>query len=228
MVRSKGSWKPRRGIVVAVRRSAALWWTLTLAMAVLTATVVGSSVGRATRGAHAWGAERTVWVVQRAVEAGEEIASGSVRRTRLPNGVIPDGALGAAISPVGDAARVALASGEVVLTARLARRGARGVAAMLAPGTRAIALPNDEHTPSLRVGDRVDVIATFDVGDDLETAQGAPAVAVATNAEVLAVAARTLTVAVDSDDAARVAFALAKGAVAVALRGGASEPRRSR
>jgi Flp pilus assembly protein CpaB len=227
VVRSKGSWKPRRGVVLAVRRSAALWWALTIAAAVLTASVVGSSVGRATRGAHAWGSERTVWVVQRAVAAGDTVAAASVQRTRLPRGVIPDGALDAATSPVGDAARVALARGEVVLAQRLAGRGAGGVAAMLRAGWRALALPNDEHIPLLRVGDRVDVIATFNVGDDLQSADAAPSVAVATNAEVLAVAPRTLTVAVATDDASRVAFALAKGAVTVALRG-ASEPRRSR
>lgn len=229
MVRAKGSWKPRRGIVLAVRRSALLWWTLTLALALLTATVVGSSIGRATRGAHAWGSDRMVWVVQRAVDAGDVVDASAVARTPLPRGVIPDGALDAATSPVGDATRVALAPGEVVLTARLAGRGARGVAAMLPPGSRAVALPNDEHTPVVRVGDRVDVIATFDVGDDLGDANtAAPAVAVASGAEVVAVAARTLTVAVADDDAPRVAFALAKGAVTVVLRSGVSEPPRSR
>jgi Flp pilus assembly protein CpaB len=226
VVGSKGSWKPRRGIVLAVRRSAALWWTLTIAAAVLTASVVGSSVGRATRGAQAWGSERTVWVVQRAIAAGDVVGVASVQQTRLPRGVIPDGALAAATSPVGDAARVALARGEVVLAARLTGRGARGVAAMLPAGSRALALPNDEHIPLLRVGDRVDVIATFDVGDDLQASDAAPpSVPVATNAEVLAVAPRTLTVAVAADDAPRVAFALAKGAVTVALRGVSERPR---
>jgi Flp pilus assembly protein CpaB len=222
-------WKPRRGIVLALRRSAWLWWTLTIALALLTATVVGSSIGQATRGAHAWGSERTVWIVQQTVEAGDVIAAAAVRRTALPRGVIPEGALAAATPPVGDATRVAPAPGEVVLAARLAQRGARGVAAMLPPGARAVALPNDEHTPVVRVGDRVDVIATFDVGDDLENANtAAPAVAVAAGAEVLAVAPRALTVAVAADDAPRVAFALAKGAVTVVLRSGVSAPPRSR
>jgi Flp pilus assembly protein CpaB len=222
-------WKPRRGIVLAVRRSAALWWTLTIVLALLTASFVGSSLSQARHAAATWGTERAVWVVDRPVDAGDVIGATDVRRARLPRGVVPAGALEAATSPVGEATRVALMRGEVVLTARLAGRGARGVAAMLAPGSRAIALPNDEHTPVVQLGDRVDVIATFDVGDDLETASvAAPAVAVATNAEVLAVAPRALTVAVAVDDASRVAFALAKGAVTVVLRSGVSEPRRSR
>jgi Flp pilus assembly protein CpaB len=143
--------------------------------------------------------------------------------------VVPAGAVDAATSPVGEATRVTLAVGEVVLTARLAGRGAHGIAAMVAPGYRAIALPNDEHTPVAQVGDRVDVIATFDVGNDVETdSAAAPSVAIASGAEVLAVAPRTLTVAVAVDDAPRVAFALAKGAVTVVLRGGASERSQSR
>jgi len=224
------SWKkPHRGVVFALRRSALVWWALTVALALLTASFVGSSVGRARRAAEIWGTNRSVWVVQRPVAAGAVIAASAVRRVPLPRGVVPDGALDAATSPVGEGARVALARGEVVLTTRLAGHGARGVAAMLAPGFRAMALPNDEHTPIAEIGDRVDVIATFDVGDDVATASdAAPSVAVASNAEVVGVAPRALTVAVAADDAPRVAFALAKGAVTVVLRGGASAPRRSR
>jgi Flp pilus assembly protein CpaB len=146
-------WKPRRGIVFAVRRSALLWWTFTLVVALVTSSVVGSSVGRATRAAHAWGSQRSVWVVQHAVAAGGVISAMAVQRVRLPRGVVPDGALDAATSPVGEATRVALAPGEVVLTARLAGRGARGIAAVVNAGYRAVALPNDEHTPRVRVGE---------------------------------------------------------------------------
>jgi Flp pilus assembly protein CpaB len=229
--RRNRAWKlPRRGIVFAVRRSAVLWWTLTVVAALLTATVVGSSVGRATRAARAWGSDRSVWVVQHAVEAGDVITAVAVRRTSLPRGVVPEGALDAAASPVGEATRVSLVPGEVVLTARLAGRGAHGIAAMVARGYRAVALPNDEHTPAAHVGDRVDVLATFDVGDlaNASATDAAPSVTIASGAEVLAVAPRTLTVAVAADDAPRVAFALAKGAVTVVVRGGASEQPRSR
>ncbi|HVT76408.1 MAG TPA: hypothetical protein VHD87_05215, partial [Acidimicrobiales bacterium] len=61
MFRRNTSFKARRGIVLAVRRSALLWWVLTAVMALLTASVVGSAVGRATRGAAAWGSDRIVW-----------------------------------------------------------------------------------------------------------------------------------------------------------------------
>jgi Flp pilus assembly protein CpaB len=218
-----GSWKPRRGLRFALRRSAALWWTMTVTMGLLTMFVVSSSIGRATSAADAWGSERSVWVVQAPLAAGDVIDAEAVRLTRLPRGVIPEGALNGASTPVGEATRVALQRGEVVLTSRLAGRGASGVAAMVLPGFRAVAIPNDDQMPRVRVGDRVDVLATFDVGDGLEASgsAAAPSFPVASDAEVLAVTPRALTVAVDADDAPRVAFALAKGAVTVALRGGA-------
>lgn len=190
---------------------------MTIALGALTTVVVGSSISTATRAAAAWGQEREVWVVQRALDAGDVIGPTAVRRVRLPRGVIPDGALAATSSPVGEGTRVALAPGEIVLTARLAGRGAHGVAAMVRPGFRAVSLPYDDQMPQLRVGDRVDVLATFDVGDAAE-AQSAPSFPVAVDAEVLSVAPRAITLAVETDDAPRVAFALAKGAVAIALR----------
>jgi Flp pilus assembly protein CpaB len=214
MKRRNGTWKPRSRLRIALRRSAALWWIATITLGVITTMVVSTAVGTATRAAAAWGQEREVWVVQRSLEAGDVIAASAVRRTRVPRGVVPEGALNGASSPIGEATRVALARGEVVLTARLAGRGAHGVAAMVAPGYRAVALPFDDQTPAVRVGDRVDVFATFDV----ESSDAAPSFPVASDAEVLAVAARAVTVAVDADDAARVAFALARGAIAIALR----------
>jgi Flp pilus assembly protein CpaB len=203
---------------MAVRRSALLWWTVTIALGLITTLVVSSSLATATRAAQSWGAEREVWVVQRALEGGDVITSLTVRKTRLPRGVVPDGALDGAATPVGEATRVALHRGEVVLTSRLAGAGAHGVAALVPPGHRAIAVPNDEPMPTVRVGDRVDVLATFDV----DGGESEPSVAVASGAEVLMVTARALTLAVVTDEAPRVAFALAKGAVTVALRGGAA------
>lgn len=200
---------------------------MSIVLGVVTATVVSSSVGRATRAAAAWGSERTVWIVRRPVDAGDIIGAIAVRRSRLPRGVVPEGALDGASSPVGEATRVALVRGEVVVTARLAGRGAHGVAAMVPPGFRAVAVPNDDHMPAVRVGDRVDVLVTFDVGDD--AGAETPSFAVAAGAEVLAVTPRAMTLAVRADDAPRVAFALAKGAITVAVRGPlVSEPARSR
>lgn len=225
MTRKNHPWKPRRGLRLTLRRSAALWWAMTIGLALLTTVIVSSSLGTATRAAAAWGSERQVWVVQEPIDTGDVIGAASVRRRRLPRGVVPEGALGGESSPLGEATRVALHRGEIVLRQRLAGRGARGVAAMVAPGYRAVALPYDDQMPAVVVGDRVDVLATFDVGDEAGDAPSAPSFTLARAVEVLAVTARAVTVAVEVDDAPRVAFALAKGAIALALRGGEiSEP----
>jgi len=216
-------WKPRRGRAWrVVRRSAVLWWALTIIVGMLTAMVVGSAVGRTTAAADRLGRTRDVWVVRRAVAAGDVFETGDVVLNARPRGLVPSGALDAAATPIGEATRVTVVPGEVVLTARLAGRGAHGIAAIVAPGFRAVALPIDESMPVVQVGDRVDVLATFDVGgvDEAAEASGdAPSFAVAANAEVLAVSARTITLAVTAKDAPRVAFALAKATVTLALRG---------
>jgi len=215
-------WKPRGRVWRAIRRSSIVWWVAAIALGLLTASVVGDAVGRATRAADAWGSSQSVWVVRRAVAAGDVFVSSDVALTDRPRGVVPEGALDAAASPVGEATRVSVRPGEVVLTERLAGRGAHGIAAMVPPGFRAIALRNDEALPVVRQGDRVDVLATFDVGDTAGGASddgAAPSFAVASDAEVLTVTSSTITLAVDERDAPRVAFALAKAAVTLALRG---------
>ncbi len=66
---SKRGWKPRRGRAWrVVRRSSLLWWTLTLTMGLVTATVVGSAIGRATSAADRWGESRAVWLVRHALD----------------------------------------------------------------------------------------------------------------------------------------------------------------
>ena len=75
-------------------------------------------------------------------------------------------------------------------------------------------------TPPLRLGDRVDVLATFDVLDPTDGSGGAePTGAVADGALVVDVSDDAVTVAVPATDAARVAFAVARGTVTLALVG---------
>jgi hypothetical protein len=70
-------------------------------------------------------------------------------------------------------------------------------------------------SPDVRVGDRVDVLAVFDVID----AGAAPAGVVAEGVTVVAVDDRRVTVSVRDGDAPRVAFAAARGTVALAVVG---------
>lgn len=202
-----------------IGRSSVVWWTITAALGLLTASVVGSAIGRATQAADAWGTDTAVWVVRHAVEAGGVIAKRDVALTTRPRAVVPEGALDGTASPIGEASRVAISVGEVVLTNRLAGHGAAGVAAMVPPGFRAVAIPHDDAMPRLAAGDRVDVLATFDVGDGVGEATTEPSFAVASDAEVLQVTDAAVTVAVEARHAPRVAFALAKAAVTLVLRG---------
>lgn len=216
-------WKPRGRLARALRRSSVAWWTGAVALGLVTASVVSTNMSRASQAAQGWGTQEWVWVMRRSVPAGATVETGDVARERRPARVIPQGALDGSASPIGEASRVALVPGEVVLTARLAGRGAAGLAALVGPGQRAISMRSDESTPTVRPGDRVDVIATFDVGDgagaDAESGPNAPSFAVATNAEVVMVSARAVTLAVTSREAPRVAFALARAAVTLAVRG---------
>lgn len=228
---STKKWRPRGRLRRIARRSAVTWWAAAITLGVITASVTNSALQRSVAEADAWGTKRRVWVVEREVDAGAVIGATDVELVQRPKGVVPFGALDGESSPIGEATRVALARGEVVLVQRLAGRGAHGLAALVPPGRRAIALRNDETLPSVRPGDRVDVIATFDVADAAEGSpdtSAAPSFAVASDAEVLSVSPRTITIAVAQREASRVAFALARAAVTVALRGGASEPTRSR
>ncbi|MDP9389783.1 MAG: hypothetical protein M3Q48_18175, partial [Actinomycetota bacterium] len=75
---------------------------------------------------------------------------------------------------------------------------------------------------ALRPGQRVDVLATFDTGEgagegDGEGDGGPPTFPVAQGALVLDVGEEWVTVGVEAGEAPRVAFAVARGTVALAL-----------
>lgn len=146
------------------------------------------------------GALVEVPVVARPVAAGATLVAADVRRARLPAGAVP--AAEPAAAPVGRTARVDLVPGEVVLGARL---GPRGLAAVLPPGGRALAVPRAAGTPPLEPGQRADLLAGGRV--------------VVAAASVLAVDDAGTTVAVPEPAAPAVAEAIAAGTVTLALAG---------
>jgi hypothetical protein len=75
-------------------------------------------------------------------------------------------------------------------------------------GTRAVAVPTPVAGLPVRPGDHVDLLA----------ASGGDGRVVAPDGTVVAVTAQSTTVAVDADDAPRVAAALGAGSVVIALR----------
>lgn len=223
-----------------LRRSPLPFWVLSVALALLTGLTVSRLVVEASARAERLGGLVDVAVAARPIDAGAVLRQADVAVRSLPADALPDGAVAA--SPAGAVALVPLASGEVLLRSKLAPDGLRGVAALVPPGQRALAVPVDPGGLTLRLGDRVDVLATFDVAPDPLPAgapdpagtepagtgpavtgptgvgdPGAPTFPVAEAALVVDVGDESVTVAVDPGEAARVAFALARGTVTLAL-----------
>jgi Flp pilus assembly protein CpaB len=137
-----------------------------------------------------------------------------LRLVALPEAALPPDPLGA--GAVGRTVRSAVYEGEVLTRPRVARDGAGGVAALLPEGTRAVAIPlSDDSAPPLQVGQRVDLVAVLAGGGGAAPEAGA----LVAGAPVLHVAERAATVAVEEADVARVAAALALGAVTVVVSG---------
>lgn len=185
-------------------------WGVAVLLALATAALVADVAGGAAEAAARWSPGPPVLVVRAPVAAGATLTAADVERRRLPAAAVPGGAL--AELPTGAAATIALHPGEVVLRDRV--RGTSPVAARLPAGSRGVALPNDTALP-LRVGDRVDVLATFEV----DAAGAPPTFAVAQDALVVHVGADAVTVAVPGASAPKVAYAVAAGAVTLALGG---------
>ena len=198
-----------------LRRSPLPFWLLSLALAGLTGLTVSRLVDEAAGRAAALGGLVDTPVAARPVGVGRALRAADVEVRRLPASLLPRGRL--ARAPwAGRVAVVPLAAGEVLLAAKLAPDGLSGVAALVPPGHRALAIPVDPGGLALNAGHRVDVLATFDAATP-EAPDPEPTFPVATDALVVEAGDEAVTVAVTPAQAARVAFALARGTVTLAL-----------
>jgi hypothetical protein len=84
---------------------------------------------------------------------------------------------------------------------------------MIPDGSIGIAVPIDQGTLTLAIGDRVEVLATFDP----DSIDGNPTIVVAPLAIVVDVRDAAVTLSLPQADGERVAFALSTAAVTVAL-----------
>lgn len=191
--------------VLLVRRPW-VYWALVALVAAAVASVTTGMVRDATASVRRFGAMVEVPVAARSVPMGTVLGAGDVAWRSLPAGVLPAEELER--SPVGRTAWVPLVEGEALVVSKFAPLGSSGLAALLPAGARALAVPSVTGNPSLQRGDRVDVLVTID---------GSPTEAVASGAMVLDVTPETVTVAVTTEDAPKVAFALSRGVVTLSL-----------
>lgn len=195
-------------------RSATVFWVAVAALAGVTALAAARLVGQAEASAARYGSLRPVVVATRPVDMGAVLRAGDVEVRPLPAAFLPDDHVAAAAEVVGRTVVVGLFPGLPVVRGHLAPDGVRGVAALLPPGTRAVAVPAGGASAPVGTGDLVDVLATF---DPTSSDTGEPTFAVATAALVVDVAEERATVAVSPEEARRVAFAVAHGVVTLAV-----------
>jgi Flp pilus assembly protein CpaB len=205
-------------------RSSFAFWLATAVLAVATAAFVAGITGRARAATSRFGDVRLVAVARHRLEPGDVITEADVERKAIPTAFLPRSRpVGG--SPVGCTVVVPLLPGEPIVTAKVAPHGLRGAAALLPPHTRAVAVPTGAARPPLRIGDLVDVLATVEAGgqpgaaesEPSPAAAGEPTVVVAAAAVVVAVDDDAVTVAVDPEEALRVAWAAVNGALTLAL-----------
>ncbi|HEY5888754.1 MAG TPA: SAF domain-containing protein [Acidimicrobiales bacterium] len=184
-----------------------LWWLAVVGLSLSVGLVLESGLSRAQADARRFGAPVRVVVARVDLAAGAVAGPETVDLRPWPAALVPAGALDTV--PDGQVVSQAILAGEPVVEARL---GAEG---LVPPRSRALALPTGPGALGVRVGDRVDLLATFDplvapAGED-------PTVTVARAATVVAVRARSITVAVSEAETPRVAFALSQATITLAL-----------
>ena len=204
----------RRLLPRRIRNHPVVRLTAVVALVLLGASIAQRAAATAMEERRRWGEERTVVVARDRILIGDVVEADAVTTQSWPVALVPAGAV--ETSPVGRTAAATIETGEAVVASRLAPEGLRGMAALVPPGWRALAIPVGPAVVALSVGDHVDLIAGFDVAS--ATGDQAPAFTVADNAVVVAVDAERVTVAVREHDAERVAFAIVAGTVVPALR----------
>lgn len=207
--------RPRRRLVVALRRQPVLFWALAATAGLATYATVDSALARTTAGAAAYGDLVPVVVARQDLDPGQPVDAGTVEVRSLPADLVPADAL--RTIPDGRTVRTPVVAGEAVATTRISPDGSVGVAGQLSATERAVAVPTDHHRPPLAKGQRVDVLATT---DPALTGGRGPTAVVASGARVLDVDDTGITVAVEAEDANRLATAMATSVVTVVVAPG--------
>ena len=143
-----------------LRHRPVLRWLVVFGLAAVTGLFSARVVDSARSARARWGTGQPVVVLVGAVAAGDRIEATDVELRSLPAALLP--ATAVTDPPIGRVATDDLYPGEVLVEERVAPEGVQGAAALLPPGSRALAVPSGPGTPPLLVGDTVDVLATYD------------------------------------------------------------------
>jgi pilus assembly protein CpaB len=192
-----------------ITRSPIAYWAAVAVLAAITGLFVTRLVADAQAQRTRFGALRRVAIATRTLDAGHLLTTGDVAVRVVPRAFVPEGTADSARGLLGRTVVVPVFAGEAVLEAHLAPAGVRGIAALLAPGERAVAVPAGPATPAVRAGDRVDVLVSF---------EGTASDMAAEAATVIDTRDDAVTVALATDAARRVVDASARGAVTLAVR----------
>ena len=198
-----------------VTRSPVGYWLAVIVLAAATGLFVARLVGAAEAQRARLGVRRPVAVAVRGAAVGHVLTGADVAVRAMPATFVPAGAAASEGAVVGRTVVVTLFAGEAVLESHLAPAGVGGLGAHLTRGRRAMAVPVGAAAPAVRAGDEVDLLATF---------EGVETSAVAEAATVLDVGADAVTVALSTYETGRVADAIARGAVTLAVRSPVERP----
>jgi Flp pilus assembly protein CpaB len=197
-------------------RSPLAYWAAVAALALVTTLAVSQLVGRARTEAARYGSPRAVVIATRDIGVGSQLGGGDVIVRTLPSALVPPDAVGDPAQARGRVVVVPVFEGQPVVRRQLAPWGRTRAAALLPPGKRGISVAAGPAAAKLAKGDTVDVLATFDPATP-GAAGKEPTFPVAVAASVIDVGGESVTIAVDPEEAKRVAFATAHGAVTVVL-----------
>jgi Flp pilus assembly protein CpaB len=194
-----------------IRRYPLLWWISVAVVAGGVGFAVTSSVSSAHAAAQRYDGLVNVAVAQRDLPAGTKLTATDVRTESRPRAFLSSADV--VLSPAERTVTTPIAAGEVITELNAGRSGLSATAAMVSDNERAVPLSLRGFHSALEIGDRVDVLATF----EHVATEGEPTVIVAESARVVQIGEDSVMVAVPRSQATKVAFAATRADIVLAL-----------
>ena len=188
-------------------------WVITAVIALTAASWTFVVLSGAQDDRRAWGTVRSTPVATGDLAPGRVITSSDVHFVDRPIALLPNAI---SESPIGRTVSRTILRNEVIVDERLSGGATTGPAALLDEHSVAFAIQIENATPPVLVGDHVALFAPAETAVTSGRAAG-PALQLTSDAMVIAMNDRTVSVAVDFDEAPSVAKALLASSVVIAL-----------